>query len=344
MDLPWLVAVLGAMGVDPDLVSLISDLVHGCSTRVQINGAYSKPYPLAQGVRQGDPLSCLLYNFSIEPMGMAPREVVWGISTLGLPPAKLIQFADDMNLFLTMGEDMVVLRATLQSASLAIGSKFNYEKTDVLQVGSPAHRSTPVDDPRYETLLACFDRAFILPPQSPLWVLGVWVGSTDRTAARWAQVSMNISKIIRQWNTIGASFQNRVLLAKALLMSRCYYLLDGNGAPLPVLKQISQKILHFVWGRFSMAPYTMLSAPLEEGGIDCLSLAQRRLAYDAKFFADLVSRPHKVAWKWWTTADLIQASSHTQTKGEPLGAPLNPLLQHAHVTLKRLEPRVRLSL
>jgi len=60
-------------------------------------------------VRQGDPLSCLLYDFSIEPMGMWLRKVIDRISMLSLPPVKLIQFANDMNLFLSMADDLTAL-------------------------------------------------------------------------------------------------------------------------------------------------------------------------------------------------------------------------------------------
>ena len=341
VDLSWLLAVLRRMRVDEDLVSLISDVVFGCRTRVRINGAYSKKYGLKRGVRQGDPLSCLLYAFAIEPMGMELRNAIIGISVLGLPHVRLIQFADDMNLFLSAQDDLRHIRTVLRNSSLALGSKFNYEKTDILRVGSAAHRERDPNSDRYSSLLSCFTGAFILPAGSPLRVLGVWVGSPDFAAARWAQVSTHISKIIRQWQAIGASFRNRVLLAKALLLSRCYYLLDGNGIPHAFLVSISQKIMRFVRGRFNNAPYHLLSAPLEEGGLDCPSLLQRRLAYDAKFFSDLISAPSGVPWKAWTMADLSHASSHLRSRVRDSGVPLNPLMQHAHVCQKLLEPRVR---
>ena len=113
--LPWLLDVMRVMGVDPDLISLIADMTHQCHTRVRINGAYSRPYSLRRGVQQGDPLSCLLYDFSIEPMGMALQRTVKGVSTLGLPPVKLIQFADDMNLFLSMEDNPEVIGSTLHN-------------------------------------------------------------------------------------------------------------------------------------------------------------------------------------------------------------------------------------
>jgi len=341
VDLPWLMSVLEAMGVHEDLVSMISDVVYGCKTRVRINGAYSKKYSLRRGVRQGDPLSCLLYDFAIEPMGMALRRVVKGITVLGLPRAKLLHFADDMNLFLSKSEDLDVLERTLADSSLAIGSKFNYEKTDILRVGSPEHRTRAASSSCYSSVLHCFEGAYILEPGCPLRVLGVWVGSEDFARARWSQISLHISKIIRQWKAIGASIRNRVLLAKALMMSRCYYLLDGNGAPPSVLHSISQKIMRFVRGKFNNARYESLCAPIAEGGLDCPPLMMRKLAYDAKFFSDLITRPGDTSWKLWTMMDLSYASSHLRDRRRDSGVPLNPLAQHAHVCMGLLEPRVR---
>ena len=342
-DLLWLTQVLLRMGLPPDLVSMIRDIVHGCRTRVRINSAYSRPYTLRCGVRQGDPLSCLLYAFSIEPMGMRLRKAIKGISVLSLPPTKLIMYADDTNLFLSKDDDLALIRSELSATSLAIGSKFNFEKMDILLVGSAAHRAKLGDHPDFASLLDCFQGAYIIPDGSPLRILGVWVGSPDHALPRWKQIADHISKIIRQWKAIGASMRNHVVLAKALMMSRCYYLYDGNGAPPSILKRISQSILGFVRGRFSCAPYSILSAPLREGSLDCPSLIHRCRAYDAKFIGDLISAPLDVPWKVWTMADLTQASLssalHIPSSWHP-----NPLLQHSFLTLKKLDPRVRQSI
>ena len=217
-DLLWLTHVLSHMGLPPDLVSMICDIVHGCRTRVRINSAYSRPYELHHGVHQGDPLSCLLYAFSIEPMGMHLHSAIQGISVFSLPPAKLIMYADDTNLFLSQDDDLALIRSELSATSLAIGSKFNYKKTDILLIGSHTHRSRTADDAALAPLLDCFQGTYIIPDGSPLCILGVWVGSLDHTLPHWSQIASHISKIICQWRAIGASIRNRVVLAKALMM------------------------------------------------------------------------------------------------------------------------------
>ena len=62
-------------------------------TSVMINGVIPAPIRVDRGVRQGDPMSCLLYNLAIEPLAEALRAS--GIKIAN--HAKLITklFADD---------------------------------------------------------------------------------------------------------------------------------------------------------------------------------------------------------------------------------------------------------
>ena len=46
----------------------VKSLYKKAETSVVINGVLSKPFKVTKGVRQGDPLSCLLFNIAIEPL------------------------------------------------------------------------------------------------------------------------------------------------------------------------------------------------------------------------------------------------------------------------------------
>jgi len=336
VDQDWLLRVLKAMGLPRCLVGMIQDVLPNCRSRVRINSGYSDWFKLRRGVRQGDPLSCLLFNFSIEPLAMRLRRVVQGISVQGLRPAKVMLYADDINLFLSALDDVQLLSSCLVDTSFAIGSRFNLEKTDVKPLG-------PAD-----FIQACFDGqtmggallpgAYVLPPGDPLRVLGVWVAAPDLAAPRWAQIARHNTRLMGQWRAIGASVRNRALLAKALLQSRCYHLLDGNGVPPSALRKMSQQIQNFVRGPFSTMPFDTLAAPLKEGGLNCPSLLHRKEAYDLRFLSHLVSGSQRVLWKEWTWAGLRRASS-TNKSAEITG--LNPFLQRAYTRPSVLEPRLR---
>ena len=335
VDQLWLLRVLVAFGLPADLILLISDLTGKCRSRVRINGGYSPYLTLKQGVQQGDPLSCLLFNFSIEPLAIKLRECIVGLSVQGLAPVKVMLYVDNINLFLGGLDSVSEISDCLTEVSHTIGSKFNMDKTDVKPVGPHAFQ------------LDCFTnqdmggsvipRAHILPPSDPLQVLGVWIGSRDNTRERWLQIDVHIKKIISQWRAIGASVRNRSLLAKALMLSRCHFLMDGNGIPLSILRKINGKIMNFICGKFSAMAYNTLEVPLREGGLNTPSLTTRKYAVDLKFLSDLITGSQKVPWKQWTWMDLKMAS-FTSRSGTYGG--INPFLQQAYTKPSLLQDRV----
>ena len=113
---------------------------------------------------------------------------------------------------------------------------------------------------------------------------------------------------------------NQVLVAKSLMLSRCYWLLDSNSIPGVWLWCISNKIMRFIRGSFSRSPYSYLEAPLVDGGLNCPSLITRKAAYDLKFLGDLISSPQDTPWKVWTTKDLTRSTQHSPNEGTPSAA------------------------
>ena len=261
--------------------------------------------------------------------------MVKGLSLPGLKPVKVMLYADDINLFLGQEDSVQEVSDCLTLTSRVIGSKFNMDKTDVKPVGP------------HDFQLACFVQqnmngpsipgAHILPPADPLRILGVWVGSRDFAADRWSQIDKHVKKIISQWRAIGATARNRSILAKALMLSRCHFLMDGNGIPPNMLNKIGNKIMSFVRGKFSAMAYSTLEAPLAEGGLNTPSLTARKMAADLKFLGDLVTGDQGVPWKQWTWMDLKLAS--TSSRAGTHGG-LNPFQQQTYTKPSLLQSRV----
>jgi hypothetical protein len=78
-----------------------------------VNGVLSSPFKVSRGVRQGDPMSCLLFDIAIEPLAnMLRHSELQGLKIPGVKD-KLITtlFADDTTVFLSEFDKFTDLEA-----------------------------------------------------------------------------------------------------------------------------------------------------------------------------------------------------------------------------------------
>ena len=76
------------------------------TANIILNGEKLKPFPLKLGIRQGCPLSPLLFNIVLEVLATAIREEKEIKSTqIGEEEVKLSLFADDMILYIENPKD-----------------------------------------------------------------------------------------------------------------------------------------------------------------------------------------------------------------------------------------------
>ncbi|NXA44332.1 POLR protein, partial [Eudromia elegans] len=60
--------VLGQKGVDKHIIDLIRDLYTNCGTTVEVQGQRTREIKTLGGVKQGDPLSPVLFNLALDPL------------------------------------------------------------------------------------------------------------------------------------------------------------------------------------------------------------------------------------------------------------------------------------
>ena len=104
-----------------------------------INNGFTTPYfPLKRGVRQGCPLSALLFIMVAEVLACAIRDKsVKGID-VNNTTVKVTQLADDMTIIV---KDIMSLQLSLNIINMfyqASGLKLNYTKTEILATGRRA--------------------------------------------------------------------------------------------------------------------------------------------------------------------------------------------------------------
>lgn len=68
VDHSFLWATLSAMNLDPVVIMLLQGLITNAEIKVHVNGMFTQLFPLECGVREGDPMSPLLFALLSQPL------------------------------------------------------------------------------------------------------------------------------------------------------------------------------------------------------------------------------------------------------------------------------------
>jgi hypothetical protein len=144
-------------------------------------------------MRQGDPLSCTLFNLAIEPLACRIRDNnnIKGYEIPEVDEKIVINlYANDTNLFLRKEDSLDYIQATLDDWCKALGAKFNIEKTEIIPIGTPEHRQrmTKMRKLNMNNQEPLDGRIKITADTEAVRILGAWIGNNTDTAAPWEPV------------------------------------------------------------------------------------------------------------------------------------------------------------
>jgi len=112
----YLAMVLRQMGFSPSFIKIIDSLFFETRIHLNINGHIAPSIAQGRGLRQGDPLSPLLFNIALEPLlqTVMNRPDLKGISTLTAIKIALMAYADDVLLFLNNKQEWQRIQVILK--------------------------------------------------------------------------------------------------------------------------------------------------------------------------------------------------------------------------------------
>ena len=143
IDHKYMLDSLRAFRLPNIFVNTVDALYQNARTKIIINGVTSNAYIITRGVRQGDPLSCLLFDLAIEPLAAyirnTPNLKGYEIPNTG-KTIKVNLYADDTTIYLSSSDKYHDLENILTKWCLASGAKFNLEKTEIIPIGTETHQ------------------------------------------------------------------------------------------------------------------------------------------------------------------------------------------------------------
>lgn len=140
----FMIKTLIAFGFPENFIKWVKILYNNITSRVKINGYLAESFDIERGVRQGCPLSCLIYVLCAEVLAIEIRrnDNIQGYKYNNFQnEQKLFSFADDMNICKTTNQSLFELFKVLHGYELASNAKVNQDKTKALWIGQWQNRT-----------------------------------------------------------------------------------------------------------------------------------------------------------------------------------------------------------
>ena len=204
----WIDHVLSHLQLQCPTIKLIQTIYHHRQTSIFINGKLSSPFPIRQGVPQGDPLAPLLFNLSIEPLFNALRSNMQGI-TINQRNFTVRAYADDTYIGGTGRNDWSTLQLWIDRHFLAANGQINWNKTKFFPLSPTSNYSFPPYPP---------------PASLPLATLGVLLPITpENSRTLWTSLTEKAKNKAEALSKRNLTLRGRILLLKSHILSTFWY-------------------------------------------------------------------------------------------------------------------------
>ena len=129
----FILSTASKLGIPVTLLNWIRIFLTNLTAQLNLNGYLSDPISVKCGIRQGCPLSMLLFLIGIEPLtkkilaSSKIQEISIGTSSL-----KVSHYADDLTLFISSPQSFSAIREIIEEFSSYSGLKINHSKTSII--------------------------------------------------------------------------------------------------------------------------------------------------------------------------------------------------------------------
>jgi hypothetical protein len=252
----YLFTILRQYGISQWFIDRLYALYDQATASAQINGHMAGPIPICSGVKQGRPLSMVLYAFCLHPLLLSLGAA---LPAFPLGPGRhcspVIAYADDITVFVTQPADFSKIRHSIRCFELATGARLNAWKSKALEVSTWTAQPTilGIDFSELATILGMTFRHTIARSISDSWSAVI--------CAVQAQAQKAYGRIMCLAQQI--QYVQMCLLAKIWYTAQIFLLTHIHA------QQLTTICAWFLWqGSTFRVPMTTLQLSKYEGGWD----------------------------------------------------------------------------
>ena len=256
----------------------ISVLYTHISSSVLVNGWISKSFDIERGIRQGCPLSSLLFILAAEFMANRVREnnsikpIIINECDFNL---KLLQYADDTLFFVPDVTSLKEILYELNQFGNLAGTKINKDKTVMIWLGD-MDRSWNIDIYNLKW------------SHTPVKYLGHYIHSNIDKAVKmdWDDKLAKLKKILDSWKKRNLTIFGRVTVLKSLALSQITHLIIVDSIPPNFLKTTESIVFKFIWnGKIEKIKRVTLTEDYNKGGIKMLDIQRQLFSFRLKWLS-----------------------------------------------------------
>ena len=237
-----LIDALKAYGFGDYFIHWIQLLYSNAFTRIDLNGFLTSEIPLRCGVRQGCPLSALLYVMIIEILALQLRANpnIVGFTIQG---EKIISthYADDAVIKITQNKCFKEVYKDLKDYEQATGAKINYHKTAGLWLGKWRDRK---DDP--------FQDIDPVNTKKIKWTcrnvryLGIYVGNERPDLQTFNEIVPTMKKRLHFWKPLKLSLLAKARVIEIYHASKLFYASNFYPIPSDIVKDVTEAFMDYI--------------------------------------------------------------------------------------------------
>ena len=286
--------ILEHIGLSPFFRQLIRRLYENPSAHIKLNNHLSLPFPLFCGVRQGCPLSPVLYSLTIEAFANAMRTNPH-IKGILLPPEisrdreLLSLFLDDTTMHLADEQDLNEAKKVCRLYCLASNASFNWNKSEGILINV----KQPPRDPAFDIKW--------LAPNEEFRFLGIHLKNSlpFDLSVPWSRNLISFADSLKRasWTF---SLKGRVTFLNTYAMSRLYFV--GSFIPLPTAEehQLQSLIWKFIWrgARTGKVRREYMVLPVVLGGLHVPQVGISIQSLHIKWISRLLALPSDSNRPW----------------------------------------------
>ncbi|VFQ98597.1 unnamed protein product [Cuscuta campestris] len=286
LEWQYIQGVLGKVGFSSQAQHLLMANINSTYLSLLINGSPRGFFKMKRGVKQGDPLSPLLFIIASEGLSRALKfymstGYITNFNTGGGKLISHLAYAVDVIIFCnSQSNNLIKVKEILKKYQEASGQEINYNKSR-FYCGKGVNTYTTL---QMERILGMKKGTLRFK------YLGTPICKGMLKKGDCGDLITHFSNYIEKWYSKTLSQMGRLILIKHVLCTIPLHYMAVHSLPKSVINKLQQMMTTFFWGhtnnkkRYHWTKWENICLPKEEGGLGIRDLEELQFAYSIKLW------------------------------------------------------------